>query len=133
MALARALRRGFWRLTLLFWVAGAIGLVWWEGEPLFSPRTNVCVEAESPVYSECAIAPDPARSGITDRLLGALRDPPLELDPTRAVPRWTTTRYRAALHTLAVRQATWAALVWVPFYLLVWAFAGFRSDDARPS
>jgi hypothetical protein len=30
-----------------------------------------------------------------------------------------------------VRQAWWAAIVWLPFYLLVWAFAGFRSRGAR--
>ena len=49
------------------------------------------------------------------------------------VPRWTTTRYRAALKTLAVRELGWATLVWGPFYLLVWAFAGFRPQPVRTS
>lgn len=128
-----ALRRGFWRLTLLLWAAGAVALVWWTDEPLFAPLANACVESDAPPYAECAMPPDPAALGLTDRLLGALREPPPVVDTTRDVPRWTTTRYRAALKTLAVRELGWATLVWGPFYLLVWAFAGFRPQPVRTS
>lgn len=123
-----AFRRGFWRLALLVWIAGAGVLFWWEDEPLLAPVANVCVEAETPVYPECAVPPDPARRGLTDRLLDAVRMPPPVADTSRSVPRWTTARYRAAWRTIAIRQATWTALVWGPFYLLVWAFAGFRIE-----
>lgn len=126
MASGLALRRGFWRLTLLLWATGAIALVWWTDEPLFAPLANACVESDAAPYAECAVPPDPATLGLTDRLLGALREPPPVVDTTRDVPRWTTTRWRAAVRTLAVRELLWAALVWGPFYLLVWAFAGFR-------
>ncbi|MCW5892010.1 MAG: hypothetical protein KIT14_15910 [bacterium] len=131
MASALALRRGFWRLTLLLWALGAVALVWWTAEPLFAPLGNTCVETDAPPYDECAVPPDPAALGFTDRLLGALRAPPPVVDTTRDVPRWTTVRWRRAVRTLAVRQATWAALVWGPFYLLVWAFAGFRTETPR--
>jgi hypothetical protein len=129
---ALALRRGFWRLTLLLWAAGAIGLVWWSDEPLFAPHHNACVESDAPPYAECAMPPDPARLGLTDRLLGTLREPPPVVDTSRSVPRWRTTRYRDALRTLAIREALWATLVWLPFYLLVWAFAGFREPIRTP-
>lgn len=123
-----AFRRGFWRLTLLVWIAGAAALLWWEDEPLFAPIANACIDADTPVYPECAAPPDPARRGLAERLLDAVRTPPPVVDTSRSVPRWTTARYRAAVRSVALWQATWTALVWGPFYLLVWAFAGFRMD-----
>jgi hypothetical protein len=119
-------RRGFWRLALLVWAAGAIVLVWLPDEPLLSPRTNVCAADEAHAYAECRIESDAPPRRAVDRLLDYFVAEPVPVDETRVVPRWTTTRYRAALRALGIRELGWALVVWVPFYLLVWAFAGFQ-------
>jgi len=129
-------RRGFWRLALLTWLAGAALLVWLPDEPLLSPLTNVCAGDEAYAYAECRLEADAAPRGALDRFLEMFRRNPVPVDDSRLVPRWTTGRHRAALWTLAIRQVWWALLVWVPFYLLVWAFAGFQPghgrDEAKP-
>jgi hypothetical protein len=131
----RNLRRGFWRLVALFWAAGAVALVWWSDEVRRWPLADVCVVELDPPYRECFT--DEARElagseSLSERLLGRFRSGWEGIDPERVVPRWQTERYRAALRSLAARQAGWALLCWGPFYLLVWAFSGFRAPDPPP-
>jgi len=129
-------RRGFWRLALLVWITGAVVLVWLVDEPLVRPFTNVCGGDEAHAYAECRVEAEAEPQSTLDRMLEFFRTTPVPVDATRVVPRWTTGRHRAAVWTLAVRELWWAAVVWVPFYLLVWAFAGFhptqRRDEAEP-
>ena len=131
----RNLRRGFWRLVAVFWAAGAVALVWWGDETRRWPLADVCVAALDPPYPECFT--DEARElagseSLSERLLGRFRSGWEGIDPERTVPRWETARYRAALRSLAARQVWWALLTWGPFYLLVWAFSGFREPEAAP-
>jgi len=120
----RSYRRGFWRLALLAWLAGAGLLLWLPDEPLVSPLTNVCTTDDAYDYVECRIDPE-VEHGMLDRVVDYFAAEPV-VDVSRVVPRWTTVRHQETLRTLGTRQLVWAALVWVPFYLLVWAFKGFR-------
>jgi len=120
----RSYRRGFWRLALLAWLAGAALLVWLPSEPLLSPLVNVCAADDAFDYVECRIDQDPEADGMLGRVVDYFADEPA-VDVSRVVPRWTTVRHQETLRTLGLRQLTWAALVWGPFYLLVWAFKGF--------
>ena len=124
-------RRGFWRLALLAWIAGAVVLAWLPHERLFSPLDNVCATDDAETYAECRLEPDAPPRGTVDRLLDYFAAESAPVDQARVVPRWTTTQYQAALRALAVRQVCWALLVWLPFYLLVWAFAGFQPSPRR--
>lgn len=120
----RAYRRGFWRLALLAWLAGVALLLWLPNEPLLAPLENVCTTDDAYDYVECRLEPT-VEKGVLDRMTAYLGAEPV-VDVARVVPRWTTIRHRETLRTLGTRQLVWAAAVWVPFYLLVWAFAGFR-------
>ena len=126
------LRRGFWRLVFLFWATGAAALVWWSDEARRWPLADVCVAELAPPYEECLREDAWERAGsesLTGRLLDRFRSSREGIDPERVVPRWQTERHREALRSLAARQAGWALLCWGPFYLLVWAFSGFRAPD----
>ena len=131
----RNLRRGFWRLFALAWVTGAVTLAWWSEEVRRSPLADVCTVEEDPPYPECFTEEARALSAsesLSERLLGRFRSGWEGIDPELEVPRWQTERHRRALRSLAVRQGVWALLVWGPFYLLVWAFAGFRAPEPPP-
>ena len=70
---------------------------------------------------------------LGEQLMGRFRGTWEGIDPAKSVPRWRTERYRQELRTVLIRELWWTALVWGPFYLLVWAISGFRSACSRIS
>ena len=125
----RELRKGFWRLAAVFWAAGALALLWWTEEARLSPFADVCAPELDPPYEECFT--EEARrlsdsESFTERMLGRFKTGWEGIDPEREVPRWETARHQQAVIALARRVALWTLAVWGPFYLLAWAFSGFR-------
>ena len=97
---ARAYRRGFWRLALLAWLAGAALLLWLPDEPLLSPLANVCTTDDAYDYVECRLDPS-AEPGMLERMTDYLAAEPT-VDVARVVPRWTTVRHRETLKDVPV-------------------------------
>lgn len=123
------LRRGFFRLFSVIWAFGA-GLVFaWSNELLQPPFDPVCRTEIDPPYRECLT--EEARGlrdseSFTEQLMGRFRGEWELVDPTRAVSRWQTARYREAARTVAWRQTLWFGATWGSYALVIWIVSGFR-------
>lgn len=137
------LRRGFRRLTLVFWVLVVAGVVASMGlltspSPLF-PFREIGPDGDlrPDVPPECLVeasvedAPGLSLSGAwerVERLRCRAKRAQLEEWEATAVPAFRTEAYRSNLRNTALAIALATALIWGLFLVLGWVAAGFRSE-----
>lgn len=137
------LRRGFWRLTLVFWLLVVAAIVTWTGwvaspSPLRpfreigadgSPRPDVPAACllEPPAESEARLSLGAALERLERFGCDAKLDELGEWEAT-ALPAYRTQAYWAGVRRIALAVAGASALIWGLFHLLAWVAAGFRAD-----
>jgi hypothetical protein len=137
------LRRGFWRLTLVFWllvvvaIVASLGLLTSPSPLLPFQRIGADGSLRPDVPAECLAEPPEAEEpGLSlgrawerlERFGCDAKRTRLEAWEAAALPAFRTKAYWTGVRNTALAIAGASALIWGLFHLAAWVAAGFRAE-----
>ena len=150
-------RRGLWRLTLVFWLLGSAAiLVLFMKIAGVNPLANLCTRPLAEYITEClgaTVSPGGttfdqmsalAEATITAKAHGTTIEQELReegrnehgqrlaVDTSKVLRRWTTDSYRSNLRLALVGLGGFTVLAWGLFYLIAWVASGFAGPPPGP-